>query len=42
MKTEYVFGDYVLKVLPPQNADIVLEFYSRNRPDFDKYESKKP
>lgn len=42
MKTEYVFGDYILKVLTPQNADIVLDFYSRNRTDFDKYESKKP
>ena len=42
MKLEYNLGRYSLKVLNHNNSIDVLDFYYRNRKDFDKYESDKP
>ena len=42
MKLEYNLGRYSLKVLNKSRSIDVLDFYYRNRRDFDKYESDKP
>ena len=42
MKLEYNLGRYSLKVLNKSHSIDVLDFYYRNRRDFDKYESDKP
>lgn len=42
MKLEYNLGRYSLKVLNRNNCIDVLDFYYRNRRDFEKYESDKP
>ena len=40
MKLEYNLGRYSLKVLNKSHSIDVLDFYYRNRRDFDKYESE--
>ena len=42
MKFEYDFEGMKLKVLDETFAGKVLEFYSRNREEFDRYEAAKP
>ena len=42
MKFEYDFEGMKLKVLDETFAGKVLEFYSRNREEFDRYEVAKP
>lgn len=42
MKFEYNFDGLILKVLDESYAAQVLEFYSNNRLDFDRYENDKP
>lgn len=42
MKFEYAFEGMKLKVLNETFAGKVLEFYSRNRDEFDRYEAVKP
>lgn len=42
MKFEYTFEGMTLKVLDETFAGKVLEFYSRNREEFDRYEAAKP
>ena len=42
MKFEYTFEGMKLKVLDETFAGKVLEFYSRNREEFDRYEASKP
>ena len=42
MKFEYAFEGMTLKVLDETFAGKVLEFYSRNREEFDRYEVAKP
>ena len=42
MKFEYAFEGMKLKVLNETFAGKVLEFYSRNREEFDRYEAAKP
>lgn len=42
MKLEYNLGNYTLKVLNPSQSLDVLDFYYRNRNDFERYESDKP
>ena len=42
MKFEYTFEGMKLKVLDETFAGKVLEFYSRNREEFDRYEAAKP
>ena len=42
MKFEYAFEGMKLKVLDETFAGKVLEFYSRNREEFDRYEAAKP
>lgn len=42
MKLEYNLGKYTLKVLNNSQCIDVLDFYYRNRKEFDKYESDKP
>ena len=42
MKFEYTFEGMTLKVLDETFAGKVLEFYSRNREEFDRYEVAKP
>lgn len=42
MKFEYAFESMKLKVLDETFAGKVLEFYSRNREEFDRYEAAKP
>lgn len=42
MKVEYVFGDLTLKVLNESYSAEILDFYYRNREDFDRYETLKP
>ena len=39
MKFEYAFEGMKLKVLDETFAGKVLEFYSRNREEFDRYEA---
>lgn len=42
MNVRYSLGDYTLKVLGCDKSLDVLDFYYRNRNDFDIYESDKP
>lgn len=42
MKFEYTFEGMKLKVLDETFAGKVLEFYSSNREEFDRYEAAKP
>lgn len=42
MKLEYNLGRYSLKVLTSHNSIDVLDFYYRNRRDFEPYETDKP
>ena len=42
MKFEYTFEGMTLKVLDETFAGKVLEFYSRNREEFDRYEVPSP
>ena len=42
MKFEYTFEGMKLKVLDETFVGKVLEFYSRNREEFDRYEAAKP
>lgn len=42
MQLEYSIDNYILKVLDEGHADIVLDFYKRNKESFNPYETAKP
>lgn len=42
MKLEYHSDNLILRILDERNASAVLDFYSRNSNDFDRYETDKP